>query len=142
MPDACVIVCVGKQEMSNSMLSQSEIPESGYSLGFLLCFWVALNQANYRVWLSSNHLQMRWQTTPAVTATVNEMNSSISKPPSCYQYRGGNKSIITLYVVQKNDFFRMQNILSNYLLISISIYKRIRYTKITTNTQGGNCNVS
>lgn len=61
---------------------------------FFLCFIVAQNQANYRLWLSSSHLQTRWQTTPAITATKNETNGSTLRPPSCYQYQGGNKSII------------------------------------------------
>lgn len=58
----------------------SENPESCSPLGFLLRFIVALNQANYRLSLSPNHLQTRWQTTPVMTATKNETNNSITKP--------------------------------------------------------------
>ena len=84
----------------------SENPESCSSLGFLLRFIVALNQANCRLQLSSNHLQMRWQTTPAMTATKNETNNSITRPPSCYQYRGGNEPMISLLRQFEHYIFR------------------------------------
>ena len=42
----------------------------------------------------SNHLQMRWLITPAITETIRDSNISIINTPFPYRYRGGNISIV------------------------------------------------
>ena len=79
-------------------------PKEEQLFGGSYVLFVTLNQADYRLLLPSSHLQIRWQTTPAMTAAENDISISISKPPPCYQYRGSNKYIISFYFALENAF--------------------------------------
>ena len=74
----------------------NENPKESHSLGFSMPFWYG--GLNHRLvtdyLLLSNHLQMRWLITPAITETIRDSNMSIINTPFPYRYRGGNIRII------------------------------------------------
>lgn len=50
----------------------------------------------------SSHLQMRWQTTPAVTERRKVISVSISQPSLPCRYRSGNTGIIAYFAIYEN----------------------------------------
>ena len=74
----------------------NENPKESHSLGFSMPFWYGgLNHRLVTDYLFlSNHLQMRWLITPAITETIRDSNMSIINTPFPYRYRGGNIRII------------------------------------------------
>ena len=74
----------------------NENPKESHSLGFSMPFgYGGLNHRLVTDYLFlSNHLQMRWLITPAITETIRDSNMSIINTPFPYRYRGGNIRII------------------------------------------------
>ena len=68
------------------MFKQQNPPVAATIGGFLFAFGVCADQASYRLCFLSNHLQMQWLATPAITVSKNVVSSVIFVPPSCYQY--------------------------------------------------------
>lgn len=66
--------------------------------------------------LLSNHLLMRWLTTPAMTAIIKEAMISIKTPPPVARYRQDNTNIITYLIGISNDDFLLNN---NFLKIRL-----------------------
>ena len=77
MPYAYAIVYTGKNEV---VFYDEQNPEELQLSGVSSCSFGWANQANYRLRLLSNHLQTRWQTTPAITAIKNEVIYSMTIP--------------------------------------------------------------
>ena len=64
------------------MFYHEQIPKEWQLFGDSFLFLGRTDQANYRLPLLSNHLQTKWQTTPAMTATKNDAMYSIMNPLS------------------------------------------------------------
>ena len=83
---AYAIMPVGKRKL-RVHLDKERIPEPCCSTvrGFFFSFILAKHPVGYLLSLSflSSHLQMRWQITPAKTATTKEIAISIRTPPPC-----------------------------------------------------------
>ena len=79
---------VGKRKL-RVHLDKERIPKPCCSTvwGFFFSFILAKHLVGYLLSLSllSSHLQMRWQITPAKTATTKEITISIWTPPPCCQ---------------------------------------------------------
>ena len=56
----------------------------------VFAFLVCADQVSYRLCWLSNHLQMDWLITFAITVTINTASKSNFMPPLCYQYGSGN----------------------------------------------------
>ena len=73
-------------EFVSCLFKQQNPPVAATIGGFLFAFGVCADQASYRLCFLSNHLQMQWLATPAITVSKNVVSSVIFVPPSCYQY--------------------------------------------------------
>ena len=83
--------------MIASKLCNNENPRESRSLGFSIPLWYGglFHRLITDYLFLSNHLQMRWLITPAITETIRDSNISIINTPFPYRYRGGNIGIIT-----------------------------------------------
>ena len=93
---AYAIMPIGKKTKCFLAKQQNENPRMrvrGFSIPFNSG---GLNHRLVTGYLSlSNHLQMRWQTTPATTVTIKKTKCiPLRNTPSPYRYRGGNAPII------------------------------------------------
>ena len=73
----------------------------------------------------SSHLKMKWQSTPAMTVMLNEISVSTKTPPSCCQYRGGNKRTISYLFYINNP--QQKNIQLKSSVIFLFVYRKIHY---------------
>ena len=64
------------------MFHNEQIPKEWQLFGDSFLLLGRADQANYCLLLLSNHLQIKWQTTPAMTATKNDAMYSIPNPLS------------------------------------------------------------
>lgn len=84
------IIAIGKKEVI--MFNAKRKPSVLGILGaFFLCFYGALTEASCCCHRLSNHLLMRWQTTPAATAIKKEVIGSNTKHlPSVARFGSSN----------------------------------------------------
>ena len=87
---AYAIIAVGKKEVI--MFNAKRKPSVLGILGaFFLCFYGTLTEASCCCYRLSNHLLMRWQTTPAATAIKKEVIGSNTKHlPSVARFGSSN----------------------------------------------------
>ena len=81
------------------MLSDRQKPPEVTTPGVFSPFWQWLGYQSHRLVTDysspSNHLQMKWQTTPAATAIIKDKINSMGSTPFPYQSRGGNEFILS-----------------------------------------------
>ena len=75
----------------------------------------------------SNHLQMRWQVTPAATVTKKDMTISICSPPPVAGSRLDNRTIISYLRTKRN--------LSKYILLPKSVHLFFLLPSLHTKTR-------
>ena len=97
--NAYAIMPVGKKDMTMFHVNKERTPvcTTNTCEGSSLFISVVERPLGYLLSLSclSNHLQMRWQVTPAATVTKKDMTISICSPPPVAGYRLDNAVSIT-----------------------------------------------
>ena len=97
---------VGKKDMTMFHVNKERTPEciSGTFGGSSLFISVVEHPLGYSLSLSclSNHLQMRWQVTPAATVTKKDMTNSMRSPPPVAGFRLDNIVSITQNICSEN----------------------------------------
>ena len=94
--DFMIGICynASRQKSNCTFMAKNEAPDCSASTfrGFFLFFLVVKRPPGYLLSLLclSNHLQMRWQVTPAATVTKKDMTISICSPPPVAGYRLDN----------------------------------------------------
>ena len=108
---AYAIMPIGKKDMTMFHVNKERTPGciSGTFGGSSLLISVVEHPLGYSLSLSclSNHLQMRWQVTPAATVTKKDMTNSMRSPPPVAGFRLDNMVSITQNIRSEND--RIEN---------------------------------
>ena len=101
--------------MIASKLCSNENPRESRSLGFFIPLWYGglFHRLITDYLFLSNHLQMRWQVTPAATVTKKDMTISICSPPPVAGYRLDNTVSITYLL----SFLKYKQFLKVYKII-------------------------
>ena len=80
----------------------------------------------------SNHLQMRWQVTPAATVTKKDMTISMCSPPPVAGYRLDNTVSISQNICSINNICVLLNATAFIFPVSIKVYHIQRIREITS----------
>ena len=108
---------VGKKDMTMFHVNKERAPGCTANTfeGSSLFISVVERPLGYLLSLSclSNHLQMRWQVTPAATVTKKDMTISICSPPPVAGYRLDNTVSITYLL----SFWKYKQFLEVYKII-------------------------
>ena len=103
---AYAIMPIGKKDMTMFHVNKERTPGciSGTFGGSSLLISVVEHPLGYSLSLSclSNHLQMRWQVTPAATVTKKDMTNSMRSPPPVAGFRLDNMVSITQNIRSEN----------------------------------------